>query len=118
MVNNRVIRLSLPLNSSYLLETSYNGDNLIIYLPTLTLTSEMGAETVFIKNYADSQSIIFDSTNAYIDINRTVFTGGGYITLSSTTQYLRLISTRTSSGTLAWMCIGCLLYTSPSPRDS
>ena len=106
MVVIRNYNLTFPLNSSYLLETPTGGVTLNIYLPVINATTQMGAETVFIKNYAGQQSLIYDSTNAFIYNVTTAFTGGGTITLDSTQQYIRLIATRTSSGVYAWMCIG------------
>jgi hypothetical protein len=103
MVVYKNITLTFPLKSSYLIENTTDGTTLRIYLPTITSTSQLGAETVFLKNNGASQFIY--TTNNFITSNLTIDSSGGF-TIPSTNQYYRIVATRTSSGAFGWMLIG------------
>jgi len=103
MVVYKDITLTFPLKSSYLIEASTNGTTLRIYLPTITSTSQLGAETVLLKNSGASQTIF--TTNNFITANLTVDSSGGF-TIPAGNQYYRIIATRGSGGAFGWMLIG------------
>jgi hypothetical protein len=103
MVVYKNVTLTFPLKSSYLIESTTDGTTLRVYLPTITSTSQLGAETIFLKNNGVSQ-IIYTSNN-FITSNLTIDSSGSF-TIPSVNQYYRIISTRTSTGVYGWMLIG------------
>jgi len=103
MVVYKDITLTFPLKSSYLIETSTNGTTLRIYLPTITSTTQLGAETILLKNSGAIQTIY--TTNNFITANLTVDSTGNF-TIPAANQFYRIIATRGSGGAFGWMLIG------------
>ena len=103
MVVLKNITLTFPLKSSYLIESTTDGTTLQIYLPTITSTTQLGAETIILKNNGISQFVY--TSNSYITSNLTIDSSGGF-TIPAINNYYRLIATRTATGAYAWMLIG------------
>ena len=72
MVVLKNITLTFPLKSSYLIESTTDSTTLQIYLPTITSTTQLGAETTFIKTSGVDQSFFSGSLQPFVIPNYLV----------------------------------------------
>jgi len=100
------ITLTFPLKSSYLIDNAgVNATTLNVTLPTIS-SSNIGAETIFIKNTGLSINILTPN-NYILGTNLTIDTSG-VITIPANVQYYRIIATKSTEGYYVWTCINIL----------
>jgi hypothetical protein len=109
MVVLKNITLTFPLKSSYLIESTTDSTTLQIYLPTITSTTQLGAETTFIKTSGIGQSFFSGSLQPFVIPNYT--TGGttsgttGTTVMPAMRVIWKMIASRTSLGEFCWIVI-------------
>ena len=109
MVVYKNITLTFPLKSSYLIESTTDSTVLQIYLPLITSTTQLGAETTFIKTSSIGQTFYSGSLQPFFIPNYT--TGGTSSGVSGSTVMpqmrvvWKMIASRTSLGEFCWIVI-------------